>query len=131
MADDIGVGVRIGLDKPDSFLLVKETLSRIGVASRKEKKLYQSCHILHKRGEYYILHFKELFILDGKPANISEEDIKRRNLIVSLLKDWGLIKVSREEDIVDRAAMSAVKVLSFSDKNSWTLVEKYTIGTKH
>lgn len=131
MADEIKVGIHIGLDKPDSFLLVKETLSRIGVASRKEKKLYQSCHILHKRGEYYILHFKELFILDGKPSNISEEDIKRRNLIASLLSDWGLVKILREEDIIDRAAMSAVKVLSFSDKNNWTLVEKYTIGTKH
>ena len=130
MVDDISFGVHVDLATPDDFLKCKETLSRIGVASHKDKKLYQSCHILHKKGRYYIVHFKELFKLDGKPTTISDEDIQRRNLVSSLLHDWGLLKIVDEESSHPRAQMSTVKVLSFSEKNSWKLETKYNIGVK-
>ena len=120
--------LEIGLKEPDDFLKVRETLSRIGVASRKERKLYQSCHILHKQGRYYIVHFKELFALDGKKTNLSENDIARRNTIANLLKDWGLINILGE--ITDVAPLSQIKVLSFNEKNEWTLETKYNIGKK-
>ena len=118
----------VGLKEPDDFLKVRETLSRIGVASRKERKLYQSCHILHKQGRYYIVHFKELFALDGKKTNLSENDIARRNTIANLLKDWGLINILGE--VTEVAPLSQIKVLSFSEKNEWTLETKYNIGKK-
>ena len=120
--------LEVGLKEPDDFLKVRETLSRIGVASRKERKLYQSCHILHKQGRYYIVHFKELFALDGKKTNLSENDIARRNTIANLLRDWGLINIIGE--VADVAPLSQIKVLSFSEKNEWTLETKYNIGKK-
>ena len=120
--------LEVGLKEPDDFLKVRETLSRIGVASRKERKLYQSCHILHKQGRYYIVHFKELFALDGKKTNLSENDIARRNTIANLLKDWGLINIIGE--VKEVAPLSQIKVLSFSEKNEWTLETKYNIGKK-
>ena len=120
--------LEVGLKEPDDFLKVRETLSRIGVASRKERKLYQSCHILHKQGRYYIVHFKELFALDGKKTNLSENDIARRNTIANLLKDWGLINILGE--VKDVAPLSQIKVLSFGEKNEWTLETKYNIGKK-
>ena len=118
--------LEIGLKEPDDFLKVRETLSRIGVASRKEKKLYQSCHILHKQGRYFIVHFKELFALDGKNTNLSVNDISRRNTITNLLKDWGLVTVIGE--IGEVAPLSQIKVLSYSEKADWTLETKYNIG---
>ena len=118
----------ITLKEPDDFLKVRETLSRIGVASRKERKLYQSCHILHKQGRYFIVHFKELFALDGKHTNLSENDIARRNTITNLLKDWGLVEVLGEAEPV--APLSQIKVLSYSEKEDWTLETKYNIGKK-
>ena len=120
--------LEVGLKEPDDFLKVRETLSRIGVASRKERKLYQSCHILHKQGRYYIVHFKELFALDGKKTNLSENDIARRNTIANLLRDWGLINIIGE--VAEVAPLSQIKVLSFSEKNEWTLETKYNIGKK-
>ena len=120
--------LEVGLKEPDDFLKVRETLSRIGVASRKERKLYQSCHILHKQGRYYIVHFKELFALDGKKTNLSENDIARRNTIANLLRDWDLITIIGE--IQEVAPLSQIKVLSFSEKNEWTLENKYNIGKK-
>ena len=120
--------LEVRLKEPDDFLKVRETLSRIGVASRKERKLYQSCHILHKQGRYYIVHFKELFALDGKKTNLSENDIARRNTIANLLNDWGLINMIGE--VTDVAPLSQIKVLSFSEKNEWTLETKYNIGKK-
>ena len=120
--------LEVGLKEPDDFLKVRETLSRIGVASRKERKLYQYCHILHKQGRYYIVHFKELFALDGKKTNLSENDIARRNTIANLLRDWGLINIIGE--VADVAPLSQIKVLSFSEKNEWTLETKYNIGKK-
>ena len=120
--------LEVGLNEPDDFLKVRETLSRIGVASRKERKLYQSCHILHKQGRYYIVHFKELFALDGKDTNLSENDIARRNTIANLLKDWGLISVIGEVTTV--APLSQIKVLSYREKNEWTLETKYNIEKK-
>ena len=120
--------LEIFLKEPDDFLKVRETLSRIGVASRKERKLYQSCHILHKQGKYYIVHFKELFALDGKQTNLSENDIARRNTISNLLKDWGLISIMGDASNV--APLSQIKVLSFREKNEWTLETKYNIGKK-
>ena len=122
--------VEVGLKEPDDFLKVRETLTRIGVASRKEKKLYQSCHILHKQGRYYIVHFKELFALDGKKANLSTNDVQRRNRIVQLLSDWGLISISAKETIADVAPLSQIKVLSYKEKGDWTLESKYNIGKK-
>ena len=120
--------LEIGLKEPDDFLKVRETLSRIGVASRKEKKLYQSCHILHKQGRYFIVHFKELFALDGKDTNLSMNDISRRNTIANLLKDWGLVDIIGE--IGEVAPLSQIKVLSYAEKNDWILETKYNIGKK-
>ena len=122
--------IEVGLREPDDFLKVRETLTRIGVASRKEKKLYQSCHILHKQGKYYIVHFKELFALDGKKANLSLNDVQRRNRIVQLLGDWGLVSISSKESIADVAPLSQIKVLAYRDKGDWTLESKYNIGKK-
>lgn len=123
--------VEVSLVNEDDFLKVRETLTRIGVASRKEKKLYQSCHILHKKGKYYIVHFKELFALDGKPANFGEQDIARRNTIVNLLKEWGLIEVVSSDMVQDPLApISQVKILPFKEKDHWELVAKYNIGKK-
>jgi hypothetical protein len=123
--------VEVKLEEEEDFLKIKETLTRIGVASRKEKKLYQSCHILHKQGKYYIVHFKELFALDGKPSNFSDEDKGRRNVIVSLLEEWGLIKVVEQSNIADpRAPMSQIKILPHKEKSEWELVAKYNIGKR-
>ena len=122
--------IEVVLQEPDDFLKVRETLTRIGVASRKEKKLYQSCHILHKQGKYYIVHFKELFALDGKKANLSLNDVQRRNRIVQLLGDWGLVSVNSKESIADVAPLSQIKVLAYRDKGDWTLESKYNIGKK-
>ena len=122
--------VEVGLKEPDDFLKVRETLTRIGVASRKEKKLYQSCHILHKQGKYYIVHFKELFALDGKKANLSINDVQRRNRIVQLLSDWGLVSINAKEVIADVAPLSQIKVLAYKEKGDWTLESKYNIGKK-
>ena len=124
--------VEVVLGEPDDFLKVRETLTRIGVASRKERKIYQSCHILHKQGRYYIVHFKELFALDGKKANISLNDIQRRNRIVQLLVDWGLVSISTDsqEKIKELAPLNQIKVLSFKEKGEWTLESKYNIGRK-
>jgi hypothetical protein len=126
-----GVGVEVELPTQDSFLKIKETLTRIGISSRKEKKLYQSCHILHKKGRYSILHFKELFILDGKHNTLTEEDISRRNTIVNLLEEWELIKnldPSKTKDPV--ASLNQIKIISFKEKNDWELTVKYNIGKK-
>ena len=124
--------VEVVLNEPDDFLKVRETLTRIGVASRKERKIYQSCHILHKQGKYYIVHFKELFALDGKKTNLSQNDVQRRNRIVQLLVDWGLVTISAEsqEKITDLAPLNQIKVLSFKEKGEWTLESKYNIGRK-
>ena len=122
--------IEVSLREPDDFLKVRETLTRIGVASRKEKKLYQSCHILHKQGKYYIVHFKELFALDGKKANLSINDVQRRNRIVQLLGDWGLVTISSKESIADVAPLSQIKVLAYREKGDWTLESKYNIGKK-
>ena len=120
--------LEVTLKEPDDFLKVRETLSRIGVASRKERVLYQSCHILHKQGRYFITHFKELFLLDGKESNLSENDIARRNTITNLLNDWGLIEV--KGDLEPMAPLSQIKILSFREKDEWTLETKYNIGKK-
>lgn len=122
--------VEVILKEPDDFLKVRETLTRIGVASRKEKKLYQSCHILHKKGKYYIVHFKELFALDGKPSNLTDNDLQRRNRIARLLSDWGLIEEVTPAADEDLAPLNQIKVLSFKDKGEWTLESKYNIGKK-
>ena len=120
--------LEVGLAESDDFLKVRETLSRIGVASRKERKLYQSCHILHKQGRYYIVHFKELFALDGKPTNISTNDVERRNTIAGLLEDWGLVTMIGNSE--PRAPLSQIKVLSYKEKDDWILETKYNIGSK-
>ena len=122
--------VEVILNEPVDFLKVRETLTRIGVASRKEKKIYQSCHILHKQGKYYLVHFKELFALDGKPANLTVNDVQRRNRITQLLADWGLITVVNVDKISDIAPLNQIKVLSYKDKNDWVLETKYNIGAK-
>jgi hypothetical protein len=123
--------VEVILNEPDDFLKVRETLTRIGVASRKEKKIYQSCHILHKQGKYYIVHFKELFALDGKPTDFSDEDKGRRNTVVKLLSDWGLIAVVDPVKIEDpQTPLNQIKILPFKEKNEWSLVTKYNIGRK-
>ena len=124
--------VEVTLGEPDDFLKVRETLTRIGVASRKEKKIYQSCHILHKQGKYFIVHFKELFALDGKNTNLSINDLQRRNRIVQLLLDWGLVSIVEQskEKIADLAPLNQIKVLSFKEKNEWRLESKYNIGRK-
>ena len=121
--------LEVGLNEPDDFLKVRETLSRIGVASRKERKLYQSCHILHKQGRYYIVHFKELFALDGKRTNISTNDLSRRNTIANLLQDWGLINIMSESSY-EAAPLSQIKILTDKEKNEWLLETKYNIGKK-
>lgn len=122
--------VEVILNEPDDFLKVRETLTRIGVASRKEKKIYQSCHILHKQGRYFIVHFKELFALDGKHANLTVNDVQRRNRIVQLLSDWGLVTVISPEKVTDIAPLNQIKVLSYKDKDEWELETKYNIGKK-
>jgi hypothetical protein len=122
--------VEISLNEPDDFLKVRETLTRIGVASRKEKKLYQSCHILHKQGKYYIVHFKELFALDGKYANLTLNDVQRRNRIAKLLVDWGLLEVVIPESIANIAPLNQIKVLAYKEKGEWILEQKYNIGKK-
>ena len=121
--------VEVLLNEPDDFLKVRETLTRIGVASRKEKKLYQSCHILHKQGKYYIVHFKELFALDGKKANLSVNDVQRRNRIIQLLSDWGLVTTVIDESL-DIAPLNQIKVISYKEKSNWSLETKYNIGKK-
>ena len=123
--------IEVELEQPDDFLKVKETLTRIGVASRKENKLFQSCHILHKQGKYYIVHFKELFALDGKPTNFSENDVARRNTIVTLLQEWGLIKYKSGDIETFVAPMNQIKILSYSEKDEWELIPKYNIGKKY
>ena len=122
--------VEVALKEPDDFLKVRETLTRIGVASRKEKKLYQSCHILHKQGRYYIVHFKELFALDGKHANLTLNDVQRRNRIARLLADRGLISIVKADAVVDIAPLNQIKVLAYKDKDDWVLEQKYNIGKK-
>ncbi len=122
--------IEITLNEPDDFLKVRETLTRIGVASRKEKKIYQSCHILHKQGRYYIVHFKELFALDGKHANLTQNDVQRRNRIIQLLSDWGLITIINVSKITDIAPLNQIKVLAYKEKHEWILETKYNIGKK-
>jgi len=128
---DLTQFVEVSLNEQDDFLKVRETLTRIGVSSRKEKVLYQSCHILHKQGRYYIVHFKELFALDGKPSNISENDIQRRNAIANLLEEWGLVKILNRKVIEDNIApLHQIKIISFKEKDDWNLIAKYNIGKK-
>ena len=122
--------VEVTLNEPDDFLKVRETLTRIGVASRKEKKIYQSCHILHKQGRYFLVHFKELFALDGKHANLTTNDVQRRNRIAQLLVDWGLVGIVNADSIQDVAPLNQIKVLSYKDKGDWILEQKYNIGKK-
>ena len=123
--------IEVKLNEPDDFLKVRETLTRIGVASRKEKKLYQSCHILHKQGKYFIVHFKELFALDGKFANLTINDVQRRNRITRLLSDWGLISILKEDSVIDIAPLNQIKVLPYKEKHEWKLEQKYNIGKKN
>ena len=135
MSEDIiswsqGDMLEVTIKQPDDFLKVRETLTRIGVASRKDKTLYQSCHILHKQGKYYIVHFKELFALDGKKSTLTKNDIQRRNTISSLLQDWNLIDIVKKESTEDKAPLSQIKVLPFKEKKEWTLSAKYNIGKK-
>ena len=122
--------VEVRLKQPDDFLKVRETLTRIGVASRNEKKLYQSCHILHKQGRYYIVHFKELFLLDGKNSDFSDNDVQRRNRITKLLSDWGLVDVVNDQLIEDASSISQIKILPHKEKAEWELIPKYSIGSK-
>jgi len=122
--------LEVTLVQPDDFLKVRETLTRIGVASRKDKVLYQSCHIIHKQGRYFIVHFKELFALDGKSADLTENDLQRRNTIAKLLIDWGLVQIINPEKFTDLAPLSQIKVIAFKDKNEWSLQTKYNIGKK-
>ena len=122
--------IEVLLKEPDDFLKVRETLTRIGVASRKERKIYQSCHILHKQGKYYIVHFKELFALDGKSANITLNDVQRRNRIAQLLSDWGLVRLVDDSQVKELAPLNQIKVISFKEKGEWTLESKYNIGKK-
>lgn len=122
--------LEVVLDQPDDFLKIKETLTRIGVASRKDKKLYQSCHILHKQGRYFIVHFKELFLLDGKKSNLEENDVARRNTIATLMSDWGLLSIEKPEKVQPIAPLRQIKIISFKDKDQWELCPKYNIGSK-
>lgn len=122
--------LEITLAEPDDFLKVRETLTRIGVASRKEQKLFQSCHILHKQGRYYIVHFKELFMLDGKKANLEESDVQRRNTIATLLSDWGLVEIQNPKSAQDCAPLRQIKIIGYKDKDQWELCPKYNIGNK-
>ena len=126
----INTMVEIELEEPDDFLKVKETLTRIGVASKKDNKLFQSCHILHKQGKYYIVHFKELFALDGKPTDFSDNDVGRRNTIANLLQEWGLITIVSGDTEENVAPMNQIKIISFSEKDDWELIPKYNIGKK-
>ena len=123
--------LEVTLNEPDDFLKIKETLTRIGVASRKDNKLYQSCHILHKQGRYFIVHFKELFLLDGKPSNLIENDIQRRNTITTLLSDWGLVEIVNSEQATDKAPLRQIKVIPHKDKSLWELCTKYNIGNSN
>jgi len=125
-----GSMLEITLNEPDDFLKVRETLTRIGVASRKDKKLYQSCHILHKQGRYFIVHFKELFLLDGKKSNLEENDLARRNTIAQLMSDWGLISIEDNSKVNPLAPMRQIKIIPFKEKNEWELCPKYNIGNK-
>lgn len=128
---DLAKFIEVSLTEQDDFLKVRETLTRIGVSSRKEKVLYQSCHILHKQGKYYIVHFKELFALDGKPSNISENDIQRRNAIANLLEEWGLVEILNRDLMTDNIApLHQIKIISFKEKDDWQLITKYNIGKK-
>ena len=122
--------VEVQLSEPDDFLKVRETLTRIGVASRKDKKLYQSCHILHKQGRYFIVHFKELFLLDGKKSNLEENDVARRNTIAQLISDWGLITIENKSKLQPLAPLRQIKIISFKEKDEWELCPKYNIGNK-
>jgi hypothetical protein len=122
--------LEVTLNEPDDFLKVRETLTRIGVASRRDNKLYQSCHILHKQGRYFIVHFKELFLLDGKKSNLEENDVARRNTIATLMSDWGLITIENKEEAQPLAPLRQIKIISFKDKDQWELCPKYNIGTK-
>ena len=122
--------LEVTLQEPDNFLKIRETLTRIGIASRKDRKLYQSCHILHKQGRYYIVHFKELFALDGKESNITSNDVERRNTIAGLLQDWGLLKIVEATKADPKASLSQIKVVSHKEKEEWELVPKYNIGKK-
>jgi hypothetical protein len=131
MNDLLGDLIEVKIAEEEDFLKIKETLTRIGVASRKEKKLYQSCHIFHKQGKYYIVHFKEMFAIDGKPSNFSEEDKGRRNKIIELIQDWGLLKVVEADSIKDPlASMSQIKIINHKEKSEWTLEAKYNMGRK-
>ena len=131
MNDLLGDLIEVKIAEEEDFIKIKETLTRIGVASRKEKKLYQSCHIFHKQGKYYIVHFKEMFAIDGKPSNFSEEDKGRRNKIIELIQDWGLLKVVEADSIKDPlASMSQIKIINHKEKNEWTLEAKYNMGRK-
>jgi len=123
--------LEVTLNEPDDFLKVRETLTRIGVASRKDNKLYQSCHILHKRGRYFIVHFKELFLLDGKKSNLEENDIARRNTIAQLMSDWGLISIESQNNLQELAPLRQIKIISYKDKDNWNLCPKYNIGNKN
>jgi len=123
--------LEITLNEPDDFLKVRETLTRIGIASRKEKKLFQSCHILHKQGRYFIVHFKELFLLDGKKASLEESDLARRNTIATLLSDWGLVNIINPAEAADKAPLRQIKVVSYREKREWELCQKYNIGVKN
>jgi hypothetical protein len=128
---DLTKFIEVSLNEQDDFLKVRETLTRIGVSSRKERVLYQSCHILHKQGRYYIVHFKELFALDGKPSNLSENDIQRRNAIANLLEEWGLVKILNRHLLEDNIApLHQIKIISFKEKDDWQLITKYNIGKK-
>ena len=129
MSDVIDSLVEVELEQPDDFLKVKETLTRIGVASKKDNTLYQSCHILHKQGKYYIVHFKELFSLDGKPSNLMENDLERRNTVATLLSDWGLITIVNDDQATNKAPLRQIKIISYKDKDKWQLHPKYNIGT--
>ena len=120
--------LEVTLNEPDDFLKIRETLTRIGVASRKDNKLYQSCHILHKQGRYFIVHFKELFLLDGKKSNLEENDVARRNTITTLMSDWGLLTVENKEQLQPIAPLRQIKIISFKDKDQWELCPKYNIG---
>ena len=127
---DASALIEIRLKQPDDFLKVRETLTRIGVASRNENKLFQSCHILHKQGRYYIVHFKELFLLDGKESNFSDNDVQRRNKITKLLSDWGLVEIVNETLVEDASSISQIKIIPYKEKGEWELVPKYSIGSK-
>lgn len=122
--------VEISLPTPDDFLKIKETLTRIGIASKAEKKLFQTCHILHKRGKYYIIHFKEIFAIEGKNSTLTLEDVARRNRIASLVEDWGMCKIVNKELVGNKASMASIKVVPFKDKTNWVLIEKYALGKK-